>query len=108
MARKAKIMDDSEIREQLRSDLDRVNYWIGNADQKAGTILAVLGIVIPIVGSTDKVIDIIKAALKPIIEALRAQDCLPILNILFVLLMMVSTFFLILSITTVHENPLTI
>ena len=79
-------MTEIEKREQLQSDLERVNFWINNVDQKASLLLAVLGIILSIACSTDKVFEIVFAALKPIIDALKHQDCIPILNILMVIM----------------------
>lgn len=39
--------------ESLEQSLDRINGWIGNCDQKAGFLLAILGVLIPIVFTSD-------------------------------------------------------
>lgn len=80
-------MTEVEKREQLRSDLERVNFWINNVDQKASLLLAVLGIILSIVCSTNKVFEIVFVALKPIIDALKYQNCIPVLNILMAIMM---------------------
>lgn len=39
--------------ESLEQSLDRINSWISNCDQKAGFLLAILGVLIPIVFTSD-------------------------------------------------------
>lgn len=39
--------------ESLEQSLDRINGWISNCDQKAGFLLAILGVLIPIVFTSD-------------------------------------------------------
>lgn len=104
-------MEESEKREQLRSDLDRVNFWISNADQKAGILLAVIGFVVPVVGSTDKVVEIVASAIKPLLDAFKNNAPLPCYNIIYCLLILaciilvgITVYYLIKTITA-EINP---
>lgn len=51
---------DHKSVESLELSLDRVNAWISNCDQKAGLLLATIGIVLAILFATDFV-DVVKS-----------------------------------------------
>lgn len=91
-------MEANEMRDQLRLDLERINFWIVNADQKAGTILAILGVVVPIVGSTDKVIEIIAEAIKPLVTYYKGNTEFPFSNLIFAFLILICILLLGISV----------
>ena len=43
----------TEKQEKLTQNLDRVNMWIGNCDQKASLLLTMLGVVITVICTSD-------------------------------------------------------
>ena len=53
---------DHKSVESLELSLDRVNAWISNCDQKAGLLLATIGIVLAILFATDFV-DVVKSSI---------------------------------------------
>lgn len=62
---------EEQVMQDLKEDLDRVNMWIGNCDQKASFLLALVGIVLTIVCTSDA-INVIKTILiKPFVNYWR-------------------------------------
>ena len=60
--------------ESLELSLDRVNSWISNCDQKAGLLLATIGIVLAILFATDFV-DVVKSSIiEPFMLCLKEPD----------------------------------
>lgn len=53
---------DHKSVESLELSLERVNAWISNCDQKAGLLLATIGIVLAILFATDFV-DVVKSSI---------------------------------------------
>lgn len=48
-----KVSKDSFDEEALKENLDRVNMWIGNCDQKASIVLAVIGVAMTVLLTSD-------------------------------------------------------
>lgn len=60
--------------ESLELSLDRVNSWINNCDQKAGLLLATIGIVLAILFATDFV-DVVKSSIiEPFMLCLKEPE----------------------------------
>lgn len=60
--------------ESLELSLDRVNSWISNCDQKAGLLLATIGIVLAILFATDFV-DVVKSSIiEPFMLCLKEPE----------------------------------
>lgn len=58
----------------LELSLDRVNAWISNCDQKAGLLLATIGIVLAILFATDFV-DVVKSSIiEPFMQCLKEPE----------------------------------
>ena len=58
----------------LELSLDRVNAWISNCDQKAGLLLATIGIVLAILFATDFV-DVVKSSIiVPFMQCLKEPE----------------------------------
>ena len=58
----------------LELSLDRVNAWISNCDQKAGLLLATIGIVLAILFATDFV-DVVKSSIiEPFMQYLKEPE----------------------------------
>lgn len=51
--------------ESLEQSLDRINGWIGNCDQKAGFLLAIIGILVAILFSSDFSKSIVEIIVNP-------------------------------------------
>lgn len=49
--------------EQMEHNLDRVNMWIGNCDQKASFLLAVVGVMLSIIFTSESLVSSIKTIL---------------------------------------------
>lgn len=60
--------------ESLEQSLDRVNSWIGNCDQKTGFLLAIIGILIAIVFSSNFADTIRKEIVTPFLEYLKSPE----------------------------------
>ena len=54
--------------ESLELSLDRVNTWISNCDQKAGFLLATIGIVLAILFATDFVNEVKDKIVEPFMK----------------------------------------
>ena len=54
--------------DELKSRLDRVNSWINNCDQKASILLAVEGVVLTILCTSDYISLIRQKLISPIIS----------------------------------------
>lgn len=67
------IRDHKSI-ESLEQSLDRVNMWIGNCDQKAGFLLATIGVIMTILFTSDFMDDVKKAVIKPFLEYWKNQE----------------------------------
>ena len=61
------IRDHKSI-ESLEQSLDRVNMWIGNCDQKAGFLLATIGVIMTILFTSDFMKEVKNAVIKPFLE----------------------------------------
>lgn len=65
---------DHKSVESLELSLDRVNAWISNCDQKAGLLLATVGIVLAILFATDFV-DVVKSSIiEPFMMCLKEPE----------------------------------
>lgn len=62
---------EKQSEQDLKENLDRVNMWIGNCDQKAGFLLALVGIVLTIVCTSDAIFVIKKILIKPFVNYWR-------------------------------------
>lgn len=60
--------------ESLEQSLDRVNTWIGNCDQKAGFLLAIIGVLIAVIFSSDFSQSIVNIIVNPYREYLRNPE----------------------------------
>ena len=60
--------------ESLEQSLDRVNAWIGNCDQKAGFLLAIIGVLIAIIFSSDFSQSIVDTIVNPYREYIRNPE----------------------------------
>ena len=67
--------------EELNDNLDRVNMWIGNCDQKASFILAIIGVVLSICFTSDLFAFIKGNIVSPIISALDNSTSISLLTI---------------------------
>lgn len=64
--------EQEKLSEQdLKENLDRVNMWIGNCDQKASFLLTLVGIVLTIVFTSDAINKIKIILIKPFISYCR-------------------------------------
>lgn len=59
--------------ESLELSLDRINSWISNCDQKAGFLLATIGIVLAILFATDFVGVVKKDIVEPFCAILTCR-----------------------------------
>lgn len=78
------IRDHKSI-ESLEQSLDRVNMWIGNCDQKAGFLLATIGVIMTILFTSDFMKEVKNAVIKPFLEYWGNQGDIEfcLLNFLF-------------------------
>ena len=84
--------------QQLKDNLDRVNMWIGNCDQKASFILAIIGMVLSICFTSDSFLFIKSDIVSPIISALVNSTSISLLTIFEALLLLMLFAFLIMSV----------
>lgn len=84
--------------QQLKDNLDRVNMWIGNCDQKASFILAIIGVVLSICFTSDLFAFIKGNIVSPIISALDNSTSISLLTIFEALLLLMLFAFLIMSV----------
>lgn len=61
--------------ERLESDLARIQMWVGNCDQKASFLLAIIGIMLALFFSTDVVVNSISNIKVSIVEACSNNQC---------------------------------
>ena len=83
---------------QLKENLGRVNMWIGNCDQKASFILAIIGVVLSICFTSDSFVFIKSDIVSPIISALDNSTSISLLTIFEALLLLMLFAFLIMSV----------
>lgn len=78
------IRDHKSI-ESLEQSLDRVYMWIGNCDQKAGFLLATIGVIMTILFTSDFMKEVKIAVIKPFLEYWGNQGDIEfcLLNFLF-------------------------
>lgn len=84
--------------EQLKDNLDRVNMWIGNCDQKASFILAIIGVVLGICFTSDSLVFIKSDIVSPVISAIDNSTTISLLTIFEALLLLMLFAFLIMSV----------
>lgn len=60
--------------ESLEKSLDRVNAWIGNCDQKAGFLLAIIGVLVAIIFSSDFSQSIVDNIVNPYREYIKNPE----------------------------------
>ena len=84
--------------EQLKNNLDRVNIWIGNCDQKASFILAIIGVVLGICFTSDSLVFIKSDIVSPVISAIDNSTTISLLTIFEALLLLMLFAFLIMSV----------
>lgn len=94
--------------ESLEQSLDRVNAWIGNCDQKAGFLLAIIGVLIAIIFSSDFSQSIVDTIVNPYREYIRNPklnefSLIRFIYFIFILISIIASFvsiiFALLSIT---------
>ena len=83
---------------QLKDNLDRVNMWIGNCDQKASFILAIIGVVLGICFTSDSLVFIKSEIVSPVISAIDNSTSISLLTIFEALLLLMLFAFLIMSV----------
>lgn len=93
-----RVNQSSFSEQQLKENLDRVNMWIGNCDQKASFILAIIGVVLSICFTSDSFKFIKNDIVNPIVSALENSTSISVLTILEALLLLFIFLFLIMSI----------
>ena len=84
--------------EQLKDNLDRVNMWIGNCDQKASFILAIIGVVLGICFTSDSLVFIKSDIVSPVISAIGNSTTISLLTIFEALLLLMLFVSLIMSV----------
>lgn len=84
--------------EQLKDNLDRVNMWIGNCDQKASFILAIIGVVLGICFTSDSLVFIKSDIVSPVISAIDNSTTISLLTIFEAVLLLTLFSFLIISV----------
>lgn len=84
--------------QQLKENLDRVNMWIGNCDQKASFILAIIGVVLSICFTSDSFKYIKNDIVNPIVSTLENTTFIRLLTIVEALLLLFIFGLLIMSI----------
>ena len=84
--------------QQLKDNLDRVNMWIGNCDQKASFILAIIGVVLGICFTSDSLVFIKSDIVSPIISAIDNSTTISLLTIFEAVLLLTLFSFLIISV----------
>ena len=84
--------------QQLKDNLDRVNMWIGNCDQKASFILAIIGVVLGICFTSDSLVFIKSEIVSPVISAIDNSTSISLLPIFEALLLLMLFAFLIMSV----------
>ena len=84
--------------QQLKDNLDRVNMWIGNCDQKASFILAIIGVVLGICFTSDSLVFIKSEIVSPVISAIDNSTSISLLTIFEALLLLMLFAFLIMSV----------
>ena len=84
--------------QQLKDNLDRVNMWIGNCDQKASFILAIIGVVLGICFTSDSLVFIKSDIVSPILSAIDNSTTISLLTIFEAVLLLTLFSFLIISV----------
>ena len=84
--------------QQLKENLERVNIWIGNCDQKASFILAIIGMVLSILFTSDSFVYIKSEIVSPIISALKNPASICYLTLFEAVLLLTIFSFLIISV----------
>ena len=94
--------------EGLEQSLDRINAWIGNCDQKAGFLLAIIGVIIAIIFSSDFSQSIVDIIVNPYREYIRNPELnefslIRFIYFIFIVISIIASFvsiiFALLSIT---------
>lgn len=62
---------EKQNEQELKENLDRVNMWIGNCDQKASFLLALVGIVLTVVCTSDAISGIKTILIRPFMSYWR-------------------------------------
>lgn len=84
--------------EQLKDNLERVNMWIGNCDQKASFILAIIGVVLSICFTSDSFVFIKSDIVSPVLSAIDNSTTISLLTIFEAVLLLTLFSFLIISV----------
>lgn len=87
--------------ESLELSLDRINAWISNCDQKAGILLATIGVMITVLFATDFVDGVRKDVASPFLEYWKCPNlyefslfrCLFFCLLVLVIIMCIETSF---------------
>ena len=93
----------TDKQEQLSQNLDRVNMWIGNCDQKASFLLAVVGMVVTVICTSNVFTKVKEIIITPFVTYLTDKSgsfCLSrfLISILFfggLICLLVSIFYLL-------------
>lgn len=80
--------------ESLEQSLERVNAWIGNCDQKAGFLLAIIGVLVAILFSSDFIQSIMDIIVNPYKDYIRNPE-----NNEFKLIRFIYSIFIVVSMT---------
>lgn len=90
---------DHKSIESLELSLDRINAWINNCDQKAGFLLATIGIVLAILFATDFVDGVKTSIIDPFLqyEKLPGQYEFSFCRFLFFISLLLSVFACVVS-----------
>lgn len=88
-------MEEAEKMRQLETDLERVQNWIGNCDQKASILLATIGILFGIFFSTDAVFNKIVKVPNELRQLWNSCECLQVFVYSVSLLIIFATLVLI-------------
>lgn len=93
------IMEDSNAKiEDLKYRLERVVGWVNNCDQKAGILLAIEGVILTIICTSNNIQLIHNRLIKPIYEYWNNDiGCFSIVNTLQIILLGVMSFCIVKS-----------
>lgn len=64
----------TDKQEQLSQNLDRVNMWIGNCDQKASFLLALVGVVVTVICTSDVFTKVKEIIITPFVTYLTDKS----------------------------------
>ena len=92
---KQRKMEEAERIRQLENDLERVQNWINNCDQKASILLATIGILFGLFFSTDAIFNKITEIPHKLLKFWGNNECLQFFIHSIILLILLATIVLI-------------